>query len=186
MIHSGVHDCSAGPTTTAVDSEHVTLQIVQEGLQVVFEDTAETPNSRWEQGHIRFRHRTVTIRIWDAHELEGTLLYNPLAHAILQPSPFVFTGHKNGVFSIAISPCGTLLASASKDTTVRLWNISTGTELSHLVRRHRLPVRCVTFSHDGQRSVTGSYDAMVRVWESRACQWGAWARRDFTRGPSPI
>jgi WD40 repeat protein len=102
-----------------------------------------------------------TIRIWDAHE--GTLLYNP--YAILQPSPFAFTGHKSDIFSIAISPCGTLLASGSKDTTVRFWDISTGTELSHLVRQHRLPVRSVAFSRDGKRIVTGSYDATVRVWD---------------------
>ncbi|KAH0837748.1 quinon protein alcohol dehydrogenase-like superfamily [Lanmaoa asiatica] len=102
-----------------------------------------------------------TIHIWDAHE--GTLLYNP--HAILQPSPFIFKGHNSDIFSIAISPCGTLLASASKDTTVRLWNMSTGTELSHLIRQHRLPVRVVTFSHDGKRIVTGSYDSTVRIWD---------------------
>lgn len=102
-----------------------------------------------------------TIRIWDAHE--GTLLYNP--HAVLQPSPLVFMGHNSDIFSIAISPCGTLLASASKDTTVRLWDMSTGTELSHLIRQHRLPVRVVTFSHDGKRIVTGSHDATVRVWD---------------------
>ena len=102
-----------------------------------------------------------TIRVWDAHD--GTLLYNP--HAALQPSPLVFRDHQSDIFSIAISPCGTLLASASKDTTVRLWDVSTGTELSHLVRQHRLPVRCVTFSHDGKRIVTGSHDVTVRVWD---------------------
>lgn len=102
-----------------------------------------------------------TIRVWDAHE--GTQLYNP--HATLQPSPFIFAGHKSDIFSIAVSPCGTLLASASKDTTVRLWDLLTGTELSHLVRRHRSPVRTVLFSHDGKRIVTCSYDTTVRVWD---------------------
>lgn len=102
-----------------------------------------------------------TIRVWDAHE--GTLLYNP--NTALQPAPFVFVGHKSDIFSIAVSPCGTLLASASKDTSVRLWDLSTGVELVHLVRQHRLPVRCVTFSWDGKRIVTGSYDATVRVWD---------------------
>ncbi|KAF8555069.1 hypothetical protein OG21DRAFT_1439273 [Imleria badia] len=102
-----------------------------------------------------------TIRVWDAHQ--GTQVYN--LHAALQPSPLVFTGHQSDIFAIAISPCGTLLASASKDTTVRLWDVSTGQELSHLLRQHRLPVRAVTFSHDGKRIVTGSHDTTVRVWD---------------------
>ncbi|KAF9225142.1 hypothetical protein BS17DRAFT_580275 [Gyrodon lividus] len=102
-----------------------------------------------------------TIRIWDAHK--GTLLYRPQAD--LQPSPLILRGHNSDIYSLAVSPSGTLLASASKDTSVRLWDLPTGTEYSHLIRQHRLPVRCVAFSHDGKRVVTGSQDATVRVWD---------------------
>ena len=102
-----------------------------------------------------------TIRVWNAHH--GTLLYDP--NAALQPAPFIFNGHISDILSIAISPCGNLLASASKDATIRLWDLSTGTELPHLIRRHRLPVRSVAFSHDGKRIITGSYDTTVRVWD---------------------
>ncbi|KIJ13795.1 hypothetical protein PAXINDRAFT_13343 [Paxillus involutus ATCC 200175] len=102
-----------------------------------------------------------TIRIWDAHK--GTELYRPQTD--LQPSPLTLKGHNSGIYSLAVSPCGTLLASASKDTSVRLWDLSTGTELPHLIRQHRLPVRCVAFSPDGKRIVTGSQDATVRMWD---------------------
>ncbi|KAG9311726.1 hypothetical protein JVU11DRAFT_7966 [Chiua virens] len=95
-----------------------------------------------------------TIRVWDAHQ--GTLLYNP--QTALQPSPFIFMGHKSDIYSIAVSPCGTLLASASRDTSVRLWDLSTGAELSHLSALS-------PFLPDGKRIVTGSHDATVRVWD---------------------
>ncbi|KAG6333192.1 hypothetical protein ID866_5896 [Astraeus odoratus] len=80
--------------------------------------------------------------------------------------PFILSGHKSAIYSIAISPNGTLLASASKDTTVRLWDIHKGVEHTALVRQHRLQLRCVAFTADGQRIVTASSgDPVVRVWD---------------------
>lgn len=42
----------------------------------------------------------------------------------LQPNsrPSKFLGHKGAVYDVAVNPGGTMLASASKDNTVRLWN----------------------------------------------------------------
>src|SRR2546428_8369382 len=41
--------------------------------------------------------------------------------------------HSNFVNSVAISPDGTLLASASGDTTIKLWRLSDGTPLRTLI-----------------------------------------------------
>ena len=100
------------------------------------------------------------IYVWDANN--GTLLHLPANNQ----DPFILHGHKSAVYCLSVSPDGTLLASASKDTSVRLWDIRAGAELTALVRQHRLPVRCVAFTADGKRIVTGSSnDAILRVWD---------------------
>jgi len=78
---------------------------------------------------------------------------------------------KSAIYSVAVSPDGTLLASASKDTTARLWDTRTGTELTALVRQHHLPVCCAAFTADGRRIVTGpSNDPILRVWDIESTQ----------------
>jgi hypothetical protein len=57
-------------------------------------------------------------------------------------------GHKQPVFSLAFSPDGKTLASASDDSTLRLWNVSTHQELLSL-RRLGGALSGLTFSPDG-------------------------------------
>ncbi|MGH3545517.1 MAG: WD40 repeat domain-containing protein, partial [Mycobacteriales bacterium] len=45
----------------------------------------------------------------------------------------VLSGHTGGVRGVAFSPDGTLLATASDDTTTRLWNPATGAWLATLL-----------------------------------------------------
>ncbi|KAG2141076.1 hypothetical protein DEU56DRAFT_282652 [Suillus clintonianus] len=81
---------------------------------------------------------------------------------------FKLRGHRSTVFSVAISPDGRLIASASRDTSVRLWSLESREELSHLIRQHKESVRCVAFlqQYGRLRLVTGSAkDATVRIWD---------------------
>jgi WD40 repeat protein len=88
----------------------------------------------------------------------------------------VFRGHEAGVEAIAISSGGRLIASASSDGNVRVWDAGGGAERACL-RGHEKEVKGVAFSPDGRRLVSCSRDRTVRLWDV-----AAWAEVACLRG----
>ncbi|MBD2025869.1 AAA-like domain-containing protein [Leptolyngbya sp. FACHB-711] len=82
-------------------------------------------------------------------------------------------GHSNTIFSLSFSPDGQQLASASADSTVRLWNLSNGSNRVLLpcavancpgfTQRDYLTVR---FSPDGKLIAAGDIEGQLRLWNA--------------------
>lgn len=89
------------------------------------------------------------------------------------------TKHQNT--DLAISSDGTIIATASTDREIRLWNLETGTFLGILgghdgpsEERHSGSVQAVAFwGNEKMRLASGSHDGTVRIWEEEDGSWSS-------------
>ena len=108
-----------------------------------------------------------SLTIWQAYLQDVNLHYVNLAHADLAKS--VFASPLGGIFSVAFSPDGKLLATSDTDGEIRLWQVANGQQVLSC-KGHASYTFSVTFSPDSQTLASGSLDQMVRLWDVRTGQ----------------
>ncbi|XP_014254874.1 F-box-like/WD repeat-containing protein TBL1XR1-B isoform X2 [Cimex lectularius] len=105
----------------------------------------------------------MTLKIW-------SMKYDTCVHDL--------QAHNKEIYTIKWSPTGPgtanpnmnlILASASFDSTVRLWEVERGACI-HTLTKHTEPVYSVAFSPDGKFLASGSFDKCVHIWSTQSGQ----------------
>ncbi|MEH2353623.1 NB-ARC domain-containing protein [Nostoc sp.] len=103
------------------------------------------------------------LTIWQA-DLQNVKLHNAnFAHAHLAKSVFVETF--GGIFSVAFSPSGKLLATGDTNGEIRLYEVANSQQILSC-KGHAGWVWSVSFSPDGQVLASGSNDQTIKLWDT--------------------
>lgn len=100
-----------------------------------------------------------TIKLWEIKQYPDGAIQTKLFKTLIN------NGHQDKVLSLTSAPGGTILASASADGTIKLWNWQSGDLLVTL--RHAKPgtiVTGVSFSPYSREIATSGYDKTVKLW----------------------
>jgi WD40 repeat protein/serine/threonine protein kinase len=116
--------------------------------------------------------RELTIDLLNRHipregeeDLRG-FEWHHLRH-LCYPQAMVLRSHGGPVYHVTFSPDGSLLASASQDGMIILWDPATGREIRRFPG-HRGDVNWVAFSPDAKMLASAGDDGTIRLWDRRS------------------
>ena len=79
-------------------------------------------------------------------------------------APKTLSGHSSDVNSVAFAPDGKILASASDDKTIKLWNSATGQEIRTLTG-HSNWIWSIAFSPNSKILASSGADKTIKLWD---------------------
>jgi ribosome assembly protein 4 len=109
--------------------------------------------------------KKIVERLVSASDDNILYLWDPLSDNPTKPIAKML-GHQKPINHVTFSPNGHLIASASFDNSVKLWNARDGSFI-HTLRGHVAPVYRVVFSPDSSLLVSGSRDTTLKCWDVR-------------------
>jgi serine/threonine protein kinase/WD40 repeat protein len=121
---------------------------------------AEPDARRFAEGGIALNVRTRDAEVGRAHNVrirDGATL------AVMRE----FRAHNGPITALAWHPTQPILATASVDFVIRLWNLEDGTRLEELNGPLSAP-SMLSFSPGGTRLATAARDGVARIWEPRS------------------
>jgi WD40 repeat protein len=94
----------------------------------------------------------------------------------------ILSAHTEGITSVAYSPDGKTIVTASADQTVLIWDVATVRQL-RVLSGHSDTVTSVAYSPDGKTIITASTDQTVRISVANIEDLLAEAQRRIQRDP---
>ena len=80
-----------------------------------------------------------------------------------EPAKYTLHGHKSKITKIIVHPFYNLVASASEDATIRLWDFEQG-EAERTLKAHAGIVTFLAFNHSGNVLASSATDLTVKLW----------------------
>lgn len=133
----------------------------QLGIQAVLAAQIPNPSSG-------YFDRALLLAIQAVQKINNTETQGNLLH-VLQSNPQIevyLRDHSSSVMSVAFSPDGKKLASASRDKTVIIWDVENKKAIGQPLQKHSDSVLSVAFSPEGELLASASDDNTVILWNA--------------------
>ncbi|MEH2001549.1 MAG: hypothetical protein V7L00_22875, partial [Nostoc sp.] len=153
-----------------LDSEQVKpLKLIQRTLQLSAHVLNQDPNQLVGQlwGRLQIFPQPEIQKILADVGQNKNIWLRPTTASLTTPGGNLLrtlTGHNDSVEAVAIAPDGKTAVSASRDNTLKLWDLQTGKEISTLTG-HNDSVEAVAITPDGKTAISGSDDNTLKLWD---------------------
>ncbi len=148
----------AAARARAEHAEKTAKEKSEELRRTLYVNSIQLADAKYGEGNIRRVHELLEscpddLRGWE---------WDRLNH-IADESTMTLHGHSDMVSSVAMSPDGKQVVSASWDNTIRVWDVLKGTELLTISREQGNAVHCVALSSDGKYIASGDGSGEILV-----------------------
>lgn len=152
----------------------VGMRLIQEAIRLssdaIYDNLSYLPEQLAGQllGRLLFCPINLVKAMLKQVQQQQTFLWlQPLSCSLTPPSEFLLytqIAHNDSIQSLAISPDGQKIISASSDNTLKVWELVIGKEL-YTINGHSDWIRAVAITPNGEKIVSASDDCTLKVWD---------------------